>query len=164
LGYLTTEHLKFGDEDQEHRLLTACINLLQPYAHDPKTLESIATLAARRHTAVQMRTVVPGLLVTGFVTFAVVNVVPPTLFAILLLLTVGATFSLLLELGRAQAAGIIQDAIEILRYQQDRSLQRNSNRPEQLLEALILSTSDHHAERHTTILIRPPQSRRKQPR
>jgi hypothetical protein len=136
---LTTENLKFADEDLEQRLLKQCITLLQPYLEEGVTLDSIATLAERRSVRVQLRVIVPGLLVTGFVAVAVVNAVPAHLFAILVLLTAVGTFALLLELAKAQAAGIIQDAIEIVRYAQYRRSQQDHKHAHQLLEALVLS-------------------------
>lgn len=141
--YLTAEHIKFGDEREEQRLLKACLILLQPYADDPHTLESIAVFAERRSTRVQLRSIVPGLLVTGFVTLAVVDVVPSNIFGIVVLLTVFGTFSFLLELARAQAAGIIQDAIEIVRYEHYRKTQHGQTSAQQLLEALVLSSNGH---------------------
>ena len=139
--YLTTEHINFGDEREEQRLLKACLSLLQPYVDDPYTLESIATLAERRSTQVQLRSVVPGLLVTGFVALAVVDVPSDNIFGIVLLLTVCGTFFFLLELARAQAAGIIRDAIEIVRYEQHRQKQQGQTTTQHLLEALVLSNN-----------------------
>ncbi|MBV9787086.1 MAG: hypothetical protein JOZ51_02855 [Chloroflexi bacterium] len=141
--FLISENILFGQEREEQRLLKESLILLAPYADDPRTLESIAILAERRSTRVQLRAMVPSLLVTGFVTLAVVDVKSSNIFGIVLMLSVFGTFFFLLELGRAQAAGIIHDAIEIVRYEQHRKLQKGATPNQQLLEALVLTNNGH---------------------